>query len=120
MESSKISLDAVDRRILEALQRDGRMSNAELARIVGLSESACLRRTRQLETSGIVAGVVLLVDQARAGRPGNIFVEITTDTQEDHALAEFEAAVTALPEVMECYLMSGEYDYLVRVIAADF
>ena len=120
LESSKISLDAVDRRILEALQRDGRMSNAELARTVGLSESACLRRTRLLEDSGIVAGVVLLVDQARAGRPGNIFVEITTDAQEDHALAEFEAAVTALPEVMECYLMSGEYDYLVRVIAADF
>lgn len=120
MASAKISLDRTDRRILAALQADGRMTNAELARQVGLSESACLRRVRQLEGSGIVAGVVLLVDQALAGRPGNIFVEITTEAQEDHALAEFEAAIAELPEVMECYLMSGEYDYLVRVIAADF
>lgn len=120
MSSAKIELDRTDRRILAALQADGRMTNAQLARQVGLSESACLRRVRQLESSGIVAGVVLLVDQNLAGRPGNIFVEITTDAQEDHALAEFEAAIAELPEVMECYLMSGEYDYLVRVIAADF
>lgn len=120
MDSAKINLDRTDRRMLATLQADGSLSNAELARRVGLSESACLRRFRRLEASGIVAGVVLLVDQGLAGRPGNIFVEITTDAQEDHALADFEAAVTEMPEVMECYLMSGEYDYLVRVIAADF
>ncbi|HSG89756.1 MAG TPA: Lrp/AsnC family transcriptional regulator [Pseudomonadales bacterium] len=119
-ESAKISIDATDRRILRALQADGRMANAELARHVGLSESACLRRVRQLEASGIVQGTVLLVDQARAGRPGNIFVEITLEAQEEHALAEFEAAVHEMPEVMECYLMSGDYDYLLRVIVADF
>lgn len=96
------------------------MANSELARQVELSESACLRRVRLLEASGIVAGTVLLVDQARAGKPGNIFVEITLEAQEEHALAEFEAAVKALPEVMECYLMSGDYDYLLRVIVADF
>jgi DNA-binding Lrp family transcriptional regulator len=120
MVSAKIDLDRTDRRILALLQADGSLTNAELARQVGLSESACLRRVRQLEASGIVAGVGLLVDQGLAGRPGNIFVEITTEAQEDHALAEFEAAIAELPEVMECYLMSGEYDYIVRVIAADF
>ena len=114
------TLDRTDRRILELLQKDAQISNLDLADRVGLSPSACLRRVRQLEASGIVEGVVLSVDQALAGRPGNIFVEITTEAQEDHALAEFEAAIAELPEVMECYLMSGEYDYLVRVIAADF
>lgn len=96
------------------------MANAELARLVQLSESACLRRVRQLEASGLVDGYVMLVNQSVAGKPGNIFVEITLESQEEHALAEFEAAVRALPEVMECYLMSGDYDYLVRVIVADF
>lgn len=119
-EDSKIALDSTDRRILRLLQQDGRLANSELAKQVGLSESACLRRVRQLEASGIVAGTVLLVDQGRAGRPGNIFVEITLDAQEEHALAEFETAVRRLPEVMECYLMSGDYDYLLRVIVADF
>lgn len=119
-ENSNTDLDATDRRILKALQQDGRMTNSELARTVRLSESACLRRVRQLELSGIVAGTVLLVDQARAGRPGNIFVEISLEGQEEHVLSEFEAAVTELPEVMECYLMSGDYDYLLRVIVADF
>ena len=117
---ANVALDSIDRGILLELQADGRLANAELARRVELSESACLRRVRRLETSGIVRGTVMLVDQARAGRPGNIFVEITLDAQEEHALAEFEAAVTGLPEVMECYLMSGEYDYLLRVIVADF
>jgi DNA-binding Lrp family transcriptional regulator len=119
-EHSRVPLDATDRRILRILQQDGRLANSELAKQVGLSESACLRRVRQLEASGIVAGTVLLVDQGRAGRPGNIFVEITLDAQEEHALAQFEAAATRLPEVMECYLMSGDYDYLLRVIVADF
>jgi len=119
-DDAKIALDPTDRKILGELQADGRLANAELARRVGLSESACLRRVRRLDTSGIVRGTVMLVDQARGGRPGNIFVEITLDGQEEHALAEFEAAVTGLPEVMECYLMSGEYDYLLRVIVADF
>jgi DNA-binding Lrp family transcriptional regulator len=117
---SKSRLDRTDRRILVELQADGRMANAELARRVGLSESACLRRVRQLEASGIVAGTVLLVDQAAAGRPGNIFVEITLESQEEHALSDFERAARAIPEVMECYLMSGDYDYLLRVIVADF
>ncbi|MEE4362061.1 MAG: Lrp/AsnC family transcriptional regulator [Pseudomonadales bacterium] len=119
-ENSKVLLDRIDRRILRALQEDGRLANAELARRVQLSESACLRRVRALEASGIVEGYVLLVNQAVAGRPGNIFVEITLESQEEHALAAFEAAVRDLPEVMECYLMSGDYDYLVRVIVADF
>lgn len=119
-ETARPTLDRIDRRILRALQEDGRMANAELARLVQLSESACLRRVRQLEASGLVDGYVMLVNQGIAGKPGNIFVEITLESQEEHALSEFEAAVRGLPEVMECYLMSGDYDYLVRVIVADF
>ncbi len=101
------------------LQRDGRLSNAALADRVNLSESACLRRTRQLEDSGILAGYVALVDQSRAGYPSDVFVQITLTSQQQLDLANFERAVRDLDEVMECYLMSGDSDYLLRVIVAD-
>ena len=101
------------------LQRDGRLSNAALAERVNLSESACLRRTRQLEDSGILAGYVALVDQSRAGYPSDVFVQITLTSQQQLDLANFERAVRDLDEVMECYLMSGDSDYLLRVIVAD-
>ena len=115
-----LELDRIDRRMLAVLQEDGRIANSALARRVGLSESATLRRLRRLEERGLIDGYVLLVNQARAGKPGNIFVEIALTAQEEAALSAFEAAVQDRPEILECYLMSGEYDYLLRVVVADF
>lgn len=111
--------DRIDRSILSALQRDGRMSNVTLAEAVHLSESACLRRVRQLEEAGVIASFVMLVDQARVGYSTDVFVQISLNRQQGEDLERFEAAVREVPEVMECYLMTGEADYLLRVIAAD-
>ena len=112
-------MDRIDRSILHLLQLDGRLSNARLASQVNLSESACLRRVKALEQRGYLRDYVGLVDQAMAGYPDNVFVRITLLSQQQADLAAFEAEVAALPEVMECYLMSGEADYLLRVIVAD-
>ena len=114
-----IELDAIDRKILNLLQSDGRMTNADLAERIHLSPSACLRRVRHLEDEGVIEGYVMLVDQAAIGRPANIFVEITLSGQNEETLAAFEAAVVECPDVMECHLMSGDADYLLRVVAAD-
>lgn len=95
------------------------MTNADLAERVHLSPSACLRRVRRLEDEGIIAGYVMLVDQAAIGRPTNIFVEITLRGQDEETLEAFESAVVQCSDVMECYLMSGDADYLLRVVAAD-
>jgi DNA-binding Lrp family transcriptional regulator len=116
---ASIDLDRVDRSILHELQLDGRLTNAALAERVSLSESACLRRVRRLESSGLIRGYVGLVDQSRAGYPDNVFVRITLTSQQQGDLKRFEAAVRKVPEVMECYLMSGDADYLLRVIVAD-
>ena len=109
-------LDEIDRNILQELQRDGRLSNALLAERVSLSESACLRRTRKLEDSRLIRGYACLVDQAGAGYPDDVFVQITLHSQRRDDLTAFESAVRELDEVMECYLMSGEADYLLRVV----
>ena len=114
-----MQLDGKDRQILHELQIDGRMSNNTLAERVSLSESACLRRVRQLEEIGLIRGYVALVDQTAAGYPDNVFVRITLHNQRQTDLRAFETAVRQLPEVMECYLMSGDADYLLRVIVAD-
>lgn len=111
--------DRIDRSILSALQQDGRMSNVTLADAVHLSESACLRRVRQLEESGVISRFVMLVDQARVGYATDVFVQISLNHQQGEDLERFEKAVREVPEVMECYLMTGESDYLLRVIAAD-
>ena len=111
--------DKIDRNILRVLQRDGRMSNVQLAEQVGLSESACLRRVRLLEQSGIIDRYVMLVNQAAIGKPGNVFVRVTLEGQQKDKLQQFEKAVVVVPEVMECYLMSGDFDYLLRVIVKD-
>ena len=113
------TLDSFDRNILHELQNDGRISNTALAARVSLSESACLRRTRNLERTGMIRGYVGLVDQTRAGYPDNVFVQITLHSHHRDDLLAFEEAVKAVPEVMECYLMSGEADYLLRVIVRD-
>ena len=112
-------MDNYDRRILEALQRDGRISNVQLAQHVSLSESACLRRVRALEEDGHIDRYAALVNQATAGLPGNVFVQIGLHREVESELAAFEDAVRNIPEVMECYLMSGEFDYLLRVVVAD-
>lgn len=114
-----MNLDRTDRAILAALQADGRMSNVTLAQLVNLSESACLRRVRQLEEAGIISRFVMLVDQGKAGYPSDVFVQISLHRQQGEDLARFEAAVRDVPEIMECYLMTGDADYLLRVIASD-
>jgi len=114
-----MKLDRVDRTILEVLQRDARITNAALAEKVSLSESACLRRVRSLEAAGLITGYGARIDQDKAGLPVNVFVSITLDRQDQTDLQAFEAAVRKIPEVMECYLMTGDFDYLVRVAVAD-
>ena len=114
-----MNLDRYDRRILEALQRDGRISNVQLAATVNLSESACLRRVRVLEETGMIERYAALLSQRKAGLPGNVFVSIGLQREEQSELAAFEEAVRNIPEVMECYLMTGEFDYLLRVVVAD-
>ena len=112
-------MDRYDKRIIDALQRDGRISNKQLAQLVNLSESACLRRVRALEDSGLIERYVAMVDQARAGLPGDVLVHIGLHREEQSELAAFEEAVRNIPEVMECYLMTGEFDYLLRIVVAD-
>lgn len=114
-----MALDRYDRRILDALQRDGRISNVQLASLVNLSESACLRRVRALEESGIIDRYAALVSQPKLGLAGNVFVHIALHREEQSELAAFEEAVKSIPEIMECYLMTGEFDYLLRVVVAD-
>lgn len=111
--------DRYDKAILAELQADGRISNVQLAARVNLSESACLRRVRALEEAGYIDGYVALVNQTRAGIPGNVFVFIALNREVESELAAFEQAVRELPEVMECFLMTGEFDYLLRVVVTD-
>jgi Lrp/AsnC family transcriptional regulator, leucine-responsive regulatory protein len=114
-----MDLDRVDRAILRYLQQDARLTNAALAEKVSLSESACLRRVRALEEAGLIEGYSALLNQAKAGFPVNVFVNITLDRQQQAGLEAFETAVRKVPEIMECYLMTGDYDYLLRVVVAD-
>ena len=109
-------MDAIDRRIIRILQQDGRISNQDLADRVGLSPSPCLRRVRALERKGILTGYAAIVDQEKYGLPIDVFVAISLESQRDEALAAFETAINRLDEVMECYLMTGTRDYLLRVV----
>ena len=112
-------LDRTDRGLLAELQRDGRLTNRELAERVHLSESACLRRVRALEQAGVIDRYAAVVSQHKVGLPGNVFVSITLNRQEQADLSAFEEAVKRVPEVMECYLMTGPQDYLLRVVVSD-
>ena len=114
-----MKLDRLDRRILQELQRDGRIANADLAEKVGLSPSTCLRRVRALEEVGIIDKYVALLDQRKLGRRMDVFVEISLTGQSNEVLENFEKAVARSSEIMECYLMAGDADYLLRVTAAD-
>lgn len=114
-----MKIDNIDRRILNALQRDGRVSNIELAQSVGLSASPCLRRIRRLEEAGVINRYVAILDQNFVDLSLSVFVQVTLERQIDAALETFERLITERPEVMECYLMTGDSDYLLRIVVAD-
>ena len=113
------TLDAIDRRILRALQRDGRMSNVELANEVGLSPSPCLRRVRLLEESGIIDRYVAVLDGAKVGLTLTVFARVWFKTQDAEITHQFAETVRKFPEVVECYLTTGECDALLRIVTAD-
>jgi DNA-binding Lrp family transcriptional regulator len=113
------ALDAIDRKILAALQDNARLPNVELANAVGLSPSPCLRRVRELEDRGVIRRYVTLVAPVAIGLPVSVFVSVTLERQVEEALDRFEEAILERPEVMECYLMTGDADYLLRVVTAD-
>ncbi len=112
-------LDAIDRRLLAALQENGRLTATELAERVGLTTSPCLRRIRQLEEAGVITGYSTVIDQTKVGLPVSVFVSIKLERQREDAMQRFETAVRRWPEVVECYLMTGTRDYLLRVVARD-
>jgi Lrp/AsnC family leucine-responsive transcriptional regulator len=112
-------MDAIDLRILERLQNDARISNVELARAVNLSPSPCLARVRALEEDGTIGRYVTLLDPKKIGITVSVLVQVTLEKQVEPALEAFERAVRERPEVMECYLMTGDADYLLRVLVPD-
>lgn len=114
-----MSLDSTDRKILAALQRKGRMSNADLSERVNLSPSACHRRVQRLEADGYIRDYVALLDSRKLGVPTTVFVEITLQGQADEVLEAFEKAVARIPDVLECHLMAGTADYILKVVAEN-
>ena len=116
---TNIELDTIDRRILDQLQRNGRISNVELAGLVGLSPSPCLRRVRDLEDAGVIDRYAAILDQGAAGFSLSVFVQVTLERQIEAALEAFERVIAERPEVMECYLMTGDADYLLRIVVPD-
>ena len=114
-----MKIDETDWRILAELQRDGSLTNVELARRVHLSPSPCLARVKALQAAGVIRQYVALVNAAALGWGLNVFINISLTTQSKAALARFEASLAAQDEVMECYLMTGDSDYLMRVVVPD-
>lgn len=112
-------IDETDRRILRALQKNGRLTNAQLSDVVHLSPSACHRRVQHLEKTGFIRDYVALVDPRKVERPATAFVEITLSGQADEVLDAFEREVAKIPDVLECHLMAGTADYLLKVVAFD-
>jgi len=112
-----MQIDSMDRRILVILQRQGRMSNADVAERVNLSASACHRRIQRLEAEGYIKDYVALLDPRKLQKPTTVFVEITLSGQADEILDSFEKAVARVPDVLECHLMAGSADYLLKVVA---
>ncbi|MCH8835268.1 MAG: Lrp/AsnC family transcriptional regulator [Proteobacteria bacterium] len=112
-------LDAIDRRILEHLQDNARISNVDLAARVGISASPCWRRVRELEESGVISNYVTLIDAASVGLMVSVFVNVSLEKQVERELDVFQNAIRERPEVMECYLMTGEADFLLRVVVPD-
>lgn len=118
-----LKLDRLDRAILDCLQDDGRLSNVELAERVGLSESACLRRVKNLMDRKVITHFAAHLNADAVGLAGTVFVSVSLSDQREESLRTFEKSIQSVPEVMECYLMSGEVDYMLRIVvkdAADF
>ncbi|HEU0220822.1 MAG TPA: Lrp/AsnC family transcriptional regulator [Paracoccaceae bacterium] len=113
------ALDAIDIRILGVLQREGRITNAELAERVHLSPSACHRRVARLEAEGVIRSYAAMLDPRAVGRRSTVFVEITLSGQSDELLEAFEREVARIPDVLECHLMAGTADYLLKVVVRD-
>ena len=114
-----MDLDSIDWKILRLLQLDARVANVDLARQVGLSPSPCLSRVRALEQQGYISRYVSLLDPLRVGLKVSVFIQVTLEKQIKPALETFERAIRERPEVMECYLMTGDADYLLRVVVSD-
>jgi Lrp/AsnC family leucine-responsive transcriptional regulator len=112
-------LDEIDRKILRALQADAKITVGELGERVGLSPSPCARRVRILEGAGIIKGYTAIVDQKKVGLPISAFASIKLERQREEDLDRFAEAVSRWPEVVDCYLMTGQRDYLMRIVAAD-
>lgn len=111
-------LDDIDRRILRELRLDGRLSNTKLAEKVGLSTTPCWNRVRALEERGVIEGYTALLSQQSLGYPDTVIIEVTLDRHDDDIFEKFGQALADLPEVMEAYLLTGEYDYLIKVAVA--
>lgn len=119
MKFDKNKLDSTDLRILKTLQIKGRISNVELADEINLSPSACHRRIQRIEEGGFIKDYVALLDPRKVGVPTTVFVEITLIAQADDILDAFEQAVSKIPDVLECHLMAGSADYILKVVAED-
>jgi Lrp/AsnC family transcriptional regulator, leucine-responsive regulatory protein len=119
LQNLPVALDATDARILDALQTDAKLTNVELAARVHLSPSPCLARVRRLEEAGLIGKYVALLDPLKLGLSVSVFIQIRLEKQVERALEVFEAAIGKYPEVMECYLMTGDADYLIRVVVPD-
>jgi Lrp/AsnC family transcriptional regulator, leucine-responsive regulatory protein len=114
-----MTLDPIDRRILRTLQRDGRLQNAELAKRVGLSPSPCLRRVRRLEEAGVIAHYAAILDPTKVGLGMTLFARVWLTGQNEETVGPFVEAIQKLPQVVECHLMAGDCDFLLRILAKD-
>lgn len=115
----EMKLDAIDRKILLALQGDAHTTMERLAEMVGLSASPCARRVRQLEAAGVIKGYVAVLDQQKVGVPISVFASVKLERQREEDLDRFARAIMRWPEVVECYLMTGQRDYLLRIVVKD-
>lgn len=111
-------LDNLDRKILRELRKDGRVSNTQLAERVGLSQSPCWNRVRHLEQTGVIEGYTVVLNQKALGVPDTVMIEVTLDKHDDETFARFGEALAQMPEVIEAWLLTGEYDYLIKVAVA--
>lgn len=114
-----IELDSLDFRILKTLQLDAGITNVELAERVGLSPSPCARRVKLLREAGVIRDTVTLLDPAAVGLPISVFLQVSLERQTEPMLQQFEQTIATYPELMECYLMTGDADYLLRVVVPD-
>ncbi|MCK0167841.1 Lrp/AsnC family transcriptional regulator [Jannaschia sp. S6380] len=114
-----VQIDETDARILRLVQKDARLTSAQMSQRLNLSASACHRRLQRLEATGAIEATVALVNPRVVGRPTTVFVEISLASQADDVLDAFETAVARIPDVLECHLMTGAYDYLLKVVARD-